>query len=89
LNVTNRFGADHAPVGHNAHLTDLKAFFKPLNDGQRRCDIGRIAGPHLATDGLPLVIDNGTHHHLYKIRAMVLAKASLPDTLTTATLEVD
>jgi hypothetical protein len=55
-----------------AHLTDLKPFFEPLNDGQKGCDISRIAGPHLATDGLTLIIDHGTHNHLHEIRAMIV-----------------
>ena len=89
LKFCYRLGADHAPVGHNAHAADLEALLEPFNDGQKCCDIGRVAGPHLTADGLALIVDDGPDHHLDKIGPVVLAEASLPDALPAAALEVD
>jgi hypothetical protein len=83
------FCADHAPVGYNANATDRKALFEPLDDGQKRGHIGGIAGPHLATDRLAFIVDDGADHHLGKIGPVVLAKASFADALSAATFEVD
>jgi len=52
-------------------------------------DISRVARPHLAADGLALIIDDSADHHLGKVGPVVLAIASFTDALATAAFKVD
>ncbi|MCJ8503243.1 hypothetical protein MRX98_21900, partial [Desulfatitalea sp. M08but] len=73
----------------NANAIDVEALLEPLDHRQKRCDIGRIAGPHLATNRPALIVDNRPDHHLDKIVPMILAEFSLTDALSATALEVN
>ncbi|MCJ8503241.1 hypothetical protein MRX98_21890, partial [Desulfatitalea sp. M08but] len=73
----------------DANPINAEALLEPLANGQKRCDIGRIAGPHLTTNRPALIVDHRSDHHLNKIGPMALAESSLTDALSATALEVN
>ena len=73
--------------------SDLVVDAKPLSDTidyrDQRCDISRIARPHLAAHGLTFIVDNGADDHLIQIGPVVFAKPLFSDVFTTLALKVD
>jgi hypothetical protein len=88
LKFFDRISADHTPVGDNAKIANAKSLSNSICYWDQRFDISRIAGPHLAADGLAVTVDNGSDDHLMQIGSVVFAVSSFSDT-STLSLEVD
>ena len=81
--------ADHAPVGHEAHLPDPETPSQALHDRHQRSHIGGIAGPKLTADRVPVTVDDDPYDHLFEIRSMVLAVTILAQALATRAFEIN
>jgi hypothetical protein len=87
--VFDRIGADHTSVGNNAKAVDTKSLSDSLGYRDQRFDISRIAWPHLATDGLAFIVDNGSDNHLIQIGPVVFAKSFFANGCAAGAFEVD
>ena len=89
LQGLDRFGTDHAPVGHDAKLPDGEALLDPLDHRQQAVEIRAVARPHLTTDRAALLVQNRGHHHRLAVGAAVLAVTELAQALSPLAFEVD
>src|SRR5512138_2989352 len=73
LQILDRLLADHASVGHDAHLRDAEPGAEPVDDRDQRRDVGCVAGPELAADRPPLAVEHRPDDHLPEVWPVVLA----------------
>jgi hypothetical protein len=88
LKFFDRISADHTPVGDNAKVAYAKSLSDSICYWDQRFDISRIARPHLAADGLAIIVDNGPDNHLVQIGSVVFAEPPFANGSALA-LEVD
>ncbi len=86
---SNRLGTDHAAVCDDTEPANAEPIPNPLDDGNQRDDIRRIARPHLTAHGLAMVINDSANDHLVQIGTTVLTVALLSEGLTPSALKGD
>ena len=80
--------ADHATVGHDADRIDLESFLQSLHDWNQCGYVRHVAGPHLATDGMAVLVQYRADHHLHQVRPVVLAVAAAANILAAFPFEI-
>src|SRR6267142_3335150 len=88
LQVRDRLGADHAPVGDDADAADTEPPPQPVHDRQQGGHVGDVARPQFAADRPAVAVQDGAHDHLLEIGPMILAVPVLPERLAAVALEV-
>ena len=81
--------ADHAPVGDNTEVGHIETSLDSFHNRDQRFHVGGVAGPHLAAQRTPVVIEDGTDHHLIEIGTVVFAEAQLTDGFPSRSLKID
>jgi len=89
LQLSHRRSADHPPVRNEASAANREALADSFDDGQEGFDVGRVAGPHLAADGLAVLVKHSPDHHLVTIGTMILAMPFTAYMVASLTLKVD
>ena len=89
LHFGQRLGADHAPVGHDAHRADPEPRLEPLHDRNQALHVRGVAGPQFATDGMAVLIQHHTHHHLLPVGTMIFGVPAPADGLAACSVKVD
>src|SRR5512139_550717 len=86
---SNCLRADHAAVCNDTEPANVEPIPNPLDDGNQRDDIRRIARPHLTAHGLAMVINDSANDHLVQIGTTVLTVALFSEGLTPNALKGD
>src|SRR6478672_5761506 len=85
--LSDRLGADHAPIGDHAHPPDAEAFAQARDDRQQGFHIGGVARPGLGADRPSLGIDHHADDHLLELGPMVLRLAMPTEALAASAAE--
>jgi hypothetical protein len=80
--------ADHAPIGHPAHLTAAEALSQAIDHGEQSPAIRVVPRPQLAADRASLTREHGAHDHLVQVGAVIFRVPVRPEMLPALALEV-
>src|SRR5690349_18678253 len=89
IELLHRLFADHAPVGDDTEVGYIKTSPDSFHYRDQRLYVGGVAVPHLTAQRTPVIIEDGSDHHLIEIGTIVFAEALLADSLSSLSLKID